>query len=166
LCLSAKVAIAVTAALHVLSVPHVPVEIVRRVIVQQEIVVHVRRGPIVPVEIVRRVIVQSEIVVRVRHGLIARRETDHHRETARQEIVPHALPGQWEIDLRVHHAQRDQPRSPKRRVLKCSMRLQRLHHHRRQLRLRPVFLRASRGDSKPCYWHRHVISTANSIAVV
>jgi hypothetical protein len=26
-------------------------------------------------------------------------------------------------------------------------------------------LRASRGDSKPCYWHRHVQSTADSIAV-
>jgi hypothetical protein len=26
-------------------------------------------------------------------------------------------------------------------------------------------LRASRGDSKPCYWHRHVQNTADSIAV-
>jgi hypothetical protein len=35
------------------------------------------------------------------------------------------------------------------------------HQHRRLGRLR-----ASRGDSKPCYWHRHVQSTADSIAVV
>jgi hypothetical protein len=36
------------------------------------------------------------------------------------------------------------------------------HHH---LRLELVRLRANRGDSKPCYWHRHVQSIADSIAV-
>jgi len=40
----------------------------------------------------------------------------------------------------------------------------RLRHHRH---LYPAMarLRASRGDSKPCYWHRHDTSTASNIAV-
>jgi hypothetical protein len=36
-------------------------------------------------------------------------------------------------------------------------------HH--QLRLELVRVRANRGDSKPCYWHRHVQSIVDSIAV-
>jgi len=36
-------------------------------------------------------------------------------------------------------------------------------HHYQRLEL--VRLRANRGDSKPCYWHRHVQSIADSIAV-
>ncbi len=40
-----------------------------------------------------------------------------------------------------------------------------LRHHR-HLHRAMALLRASRGDSKPCYWHHHDISTANSIAVV
>jgi len=39
--------------------------------------------------------------------------------------------------------------------------LRKCHQHQRLVRLR-----ASRGDSKPCYWHRHVQSTADNIAVV
>jgi hypothetical protein len=47
------------------------------------------------------------------------------------------------------------------RPLWFKQRLRKCHQHQRLVRLR-----ASRGDSKPCYWHRHVQSTADNIAVV
>jgi hypothetical protein len=42
----------------------------------------------------------------------------------------------------------------------------RRHRHHRHLHQVKALLRASRGESKPCYWHRHDISTASNIAVV
>jgi len=53
--------------------------------------------------------------------------------------------------------------SPRFRIFRAPREQRRRHHpHQHQAR---VLLRASRGDSKPCYWHRHDISTASSIAV-
>ena len=67
-----------------------------------------------------------------------------------------------------HHASRANAPVEPSRLLQFSLRLmshlhRRHHQHRQHQRLaRP---RASRGDSKPCYWHRHVQSTADNIAV-
>jgi hypothetical protein len=54
------------------------------------------------------------------------------------------------------------------RYLQCRMfkrpRYLKLRQHR-HLHRAMALLRASRGDSKPCYWHRHDISIASNIAV-
>jgi hypothetical protein len=71
--------------------------------------------------------------------------------------------------LRLRHLQFRKPRKSLRlRHLQFRMfkrpRYQKLRHHR-HLHRAMALLRASRGDSKPCYWHRHDISTASNIAV-
>jgi hypothetical protein len=120
-------------------------------IAHREIVVLVVRA--------RRGIVQPEIVALVRRERIAR------RGIVQQGIAALVAPGQWEIGPRVRRERKSPLRAQRRRVPKRPVRLSRLHRQRRNKRLRPVLLRASRGDTKPCYWHRHVPSTANSIAV-
>jgi hypothetical protein len=64
----------------------------------------------------------------------------------------------------VHHVagKRSRPQLQRRRNRLRAARPKRLRHPH----LKPVLLRASRGDSKPCYWHRHVLNIANSIAAV
>jgi hypothetical protein len=66
------------------------------------------------------------------------------------------------------------PRYLKLRIFKRPRHLQfRMFKRPRYLNLRQhrhlhramALLRASRGDSKPCYWHRHDISIASNIAV-
>jgi hypothetical protein len=55
-------------------------------------------------------------------------------------------------------------RYPQFRMFKRPRYLKPRHH--RHLHRAMALLRASRGDSKPCYWHHHDISTASNIAVV
>jgi hypothetical protein len=128
---------------------------------------------------------REESVNREENELRARRRgSDHpgHRESdpkaargphvhhARRGSVQHAQRGlnallsrlQWfqrlqrrRLSLRFRYQQFRRPRQ--RRL--------RRHPHQRQAMAR-VLLRASRGDLKPCYWHRHDINTASSIAVV
>jgi hypothetical protein len=124
----------------------VAAEIAHREIVV--LVVHARRG-----------IVQPETVALVRRERIAQ------RGIVQQGTAALVAPGQWEIGPRVRRERKSPLRAQRRRVPKRPVRLSRLHRQRRNKRLRPVLLRASRGDTKPCYWHRHVLSTANSIAV-
>jgi hypothetical protein len=109
----------------------------------------------------------------------AHREIVHHvhRETGdhvhrgivrrvRRGIVHHV---HREIDRRVHRGivhlvlSRHQQIQPHQlRGEQCSQLNSRLQH-----RNRPMLAtrRASRGESKPCYWHRHEQSIADSIAV-
>jgi hypothetical protein len=49
-----------------------------------------------------------------------------------------------------------------RRFRRLMCRRLRRHRHLHQMK---ALVRASRGGSKPCYWHRHDISTASNIAV-
>jgi hypothetical protein len=49
-----------------------------------------------------------------------------------------------------------------RRFRRLMCRRLRRHRHLHQVK---ALVRASRGESKPCYWHRHDISTASNIAV-
>ena len=114
--------------------------------------------------------VNGESVVRVR------KETDHRasRESAVSDLHGSHDPRASDHHERRangvsdHHASRaSEPVGPSR-LLRFSLRLMRHPHrrhrqHRRHQRLaRP---RANRGDSKPCYWHHHVQSTADNIAV-
>jgi hypothetical protein len=55
------------------------------------------------------------------------------------------------------------PRYLKLRIFKRPRYLNLRQH--RHLHRAMALLRASRGDSKPCYWHRHDISIASNIAV-
>jgi hypothetical protein len=81
----------------------------------------------------------------------------HRAQTARRVIDPRVHPGRRASDPHVRHAQRGPLRVQRRRLLQEVARL--LQH-------RPRRLRASRGERKPCYWHRHDINIANSIAGV
>jgi hypothetical protein len=128
---------------------------------------------------------REESVNREENELRARRRgSDHpgHRESdpkaargphvhhARRGSVRHAQRGLNALLSRLQRFQRLQ-----RRRLSLRFRYQqfrrprqrrlRRHPHQRQAMAR-VLLRASRGDLKPCYWHRHDINTASSIAVV
>jgi hypothetical protein len=119
--------------------------------------------------------VRREIEDHVRHAVeTVRRGIEDHvhhaaetvrRGIARREIERHALHGQWAIDRPVRRVARNLLRVQRRKVLRSLTRLPRHQRHRRHQHHRPVLLRANRGDFKPCYWHRHVINTANSIAV-
>jgi hypothetical protein len=100
-------------------------------------------------------VVETEARAPRENVVSVRKETDH-RVAENGVHVPHAVRGES-----AQHAPRGVI------VNRKPHRLPRLHqgrHHHRQRIL--VRLRASRGDSKPCYWHRHVQSTADSIAVV
>ena len=121
---------------------------------------------VVSVVSVRKAIVRPEAPVSVpreSNRLVA----GHHAHKA--SVVRHGQPesvvsvrkgsghhGQQESVHRVHQLNRHR-QFPRLQQL-------RRHHHRRPSQLR-MPLRASRGDSKPCYWHRHVQSTADNIAV-
>jgi hypothetical protein len=126
------------------------------VAVGQENAVVVRRGSV-------------ESVLRVRR---VARGPHVHRES--RESVPHVpresvLRGLPELrgllDRPQQYQRRRLPQRLKRQQFKGYRRL-RHSRLRRHLHRAKVLLRASRGDSKPCYWHRHVISTASSTAVV
>jgi hypothetical protein len=101
-------------------------------------------------------------------------ESDHRVSRARRVIGHPAGQARRVIDRHAHREsnQRDlsKPRSHQRLnrlqrlfspLLKSQRHLKRSRQHQRLVRLR-----ANRGDSKPCYWHRHVQSTADNIAVV
>jgi hypothetical protein len=68
--------------------------------------------------------------------------------------------------LRLRHLQFRMFKRLRYQKLRKSLRLRhlKLRHHRHLHRVMAL-LRANRGDSKPCYWHRHDISTASNIAV-
>jgi hypothetical protein len=96
-------------------------------------------------------------------GHVHRVEIEGH---AHRGIVHHV---HREIDRRVHRGivhlvlSRHQQIQPHQlRGEQCSQLNSRLQH-----RNRPMLAtrRASRGESKPCYWHRHEQSIADSIAV-
>jgi hypothetical protein len=108
-------------------------------------------------EIVRREVQATARLVHPGQSVI-----DHREVQATARLVH---PGQSVIDLRVHHVRRDLLPGQRHRVPMSLLRLWRLPRPRRQPHHRQVHRRASRGDSKPCYWHRHVLSIANSIAV-
>jgi len=158
--------------LHVseLKVANVVVNVVRHVVNE----LHVRResDP------------REESVNREENELHVRRGSDHpeHRESnpraargphvhhARRGSVRHAQRGPNALRSRLQRLQRLQRRRPSLRFRyhQCGrprQRRLRRHPHQRQAMAR-VLLRASRGDLKPCYWHRHDINTASSIAVV
>jgi hypothetical protein len=133
-------------------------------VVHAEIAAHAET--VVLVAIVRR-----EIVVHVVHAEIVRREIVarvlHVRQaTVRKAIVARVPRDQWVSGPRVHREARSPLRVQRHKAPKPPVKqLSRLHHLRQLKRLRPVLLRASRGETEQCYLHRHVISTANSIAV-
>jgi len=102
----------------------------------------VRKGRVVSVprvNRVHRVNVQRVLQVNVRH---VRGQSNLSRQSRLQWFNPYRQSRQSRLQWFKQH------------LRKC-------HQH-----LRLVRLRASRGDSKPCYWHRHVQSTADNIAVV
>jgi hypothetical protein len=124
---------------------------------------------------------REESVNREENELRARRGSDHpghrgesdpkaargpHVHHARRGSVRHAQRGLNALLSRLQRFQRLQRRRPSLRF-RCQQFRSRLrrHPHQRQAMAR-VLLRASRGDLKPCYWHRHDINTASSIAVV
>jgi hypothetical protein len=153
LCHSAKIVVLAVVGI----VAHVAAEIAAHVVV--EIVAHVAA------EIARRETVVLVVHARPEIVALGHRERIAQPEIVRQGIAALVAPGQWEIGPRVRRERKSPLRAQRRRVPKRPVRLSRLHRQRRNKRLRPVLLRASRGDTKPCYWHRHVPSTANSIAV-
>jgi hypothetical protein len=125
------------------------------------------------------------------HRESARRENDHResarRESARREndhrvvsglLVRHAhkgsvqreLDGLNELNVLLKGLKSFQRLKPSlkfkcqqfRRFRRLMCRRLRRHRHLHQMK---ALVRASRGGSKPCYWHRHDISTASNIAV-
>ena len=93
---------------------------------------------------------ESDRRVRKESGDRGKAESDRH---VRRESEAHGLS---RLQLLKQLLRRRQPFSQRQ----SSRRHQWNRSCRQQRRLR-----ASRGDSKPCYWHRHVQSTADSIAV-
>jgi hypothetical protein len=150
---------------------------------REENELHVRRGSGHPGH--RESDPREESVNREENELHVRRGSDHpghkgesgpkaargpHVHHARRGSVRHAQRGLNALLSRLQRFQRlqrrrlslrfryQQSRRPRQRRL-------RRHPHQRPAMAR-VLLRASRGDLKPCYWHRHDINTASSIAVV
>jgi hypothetical protein len=77
-------------------------------------------------------------------------------------------PGELKALPRKLQSYRKPRKSPRLRYLQFRIfkrpRYLNLRQHR-HLHRAMALLRASRGDSKPCYWHRHDISIASNIAV-
>ena len=114
------------------------------------------------VGIVRRVGIGPRDRVEIAaHAVLGQWEID---PRDRVEIAAHAVHGQWEIDQRVRRV--PTVRDQRARILEQPTEQRPLRPQRRHPLLSLVLPRASRGDAKPCYWHRHVINTASSIAVV
>jgi hypothetical protein len=84
-----------------------------------------------------------------------RRASDHraHRETGQRGLNELHSHNRLKRLSRFQRTLFSQP-------LKSQRHLRRSRQHQRLVRLR-----ANRGDSKPCYWHRHGQSTADNIAV-
>jgi hypothetical protein len=124
----------------------------------------------------------EESVRRVRRENVLQEESDRrkvarelHALHERKEIVLYASRENGQLDQgelkalpRGLQSFRKPRKSLRLRHLQFRMfkrpRYQKLRHHR-HLHRAMAQLRASRGDSKPCYWHRHDISTASNIAV-
>ena len=87
-----------------------------------------------------------------------RRESDHRDKAESDRHVRR--------ESEAHELSRLQPlKQLLRRRQPFSQRQSSRHHRWNRSCRQQRRLRASRGDSKPCYWHRHVQSTADSIAV-
>ena len=106
----------------------------------------------------------SHRVARGPHAHHARRESAQY---ASRESGPRA-PGEPEVLQRKLQLFKRRRKPPRLRYLQFRKfrrpRHRRLRHHR-HLHRAMARLRASRGDSKPCYWHHHDISTASNIEV-
>jgi hypothetical protein len=135
----------------------------------------------------------EESVLCVRRGNVLQEESERrrvarelHERHERKGIVLYASresgpldPGELKALLRELQSFKRPRKSPRSRYLqfrifKRSRHLQfRIFKRSRHLKLRQhrhlhramALLKVSRGDSKPCYWHRHDISIASNIAV-
>jgi hypothetical protein len=175
--LHAKVAIAGVATVVVAMVDSV---------VSAETVVRVRRETDHQVETVAPVrlgighSVHKGIAPHVRRVSVVRvrKETDHKVRVVSVRLVSHVhrvnAPRVRRVSVHLVHRVSDlhepnrllQLSRPRRRHLSHQLKpLRRLPHRQHQTLVRLRAIRASRGDAKPCYWHRHVQSTADNIAV-
>jgi len=124
----------------------------------------------------------EEIVLFARRGNVLREESERHRVARelhehheRKGIVLYASrengpldPGELKALLRELQSFKRPRKSPRSRYLQFRIfkrsRYLKLRQHR-HLHRAMALLKVSRGDSKPCYWHRHDISIASNIAV-
>jgi hypothetical protein len=142
-----------------------------------EIALRERRENDLQEESDRHKVVRDHLVRHVRreNDLLARRETD---PVDPDEMKARPRKSQQckklRMLLRMGYPKFRMSRQPQRLKFRMLLRTRHLkfrrprnlrpRHHRHLLQTMAL-LRASRGDSKPCYWHHHDINTANSIAV-